>query len=158
MKGPFFTPRRVVGILYLTALSTGVGFAFSSGVEAAHASGGAQAPPSETAGTLPRQALTPRGLDLNKVPDFVSVVNGHGQVVGYVPKHDLIPTRSIPATDGSDQPTAAIRNAQTASMTMTVYGPDLKTVVGHLFPDQGFVPLGTNPNDVPHKPLIATSW
>lgn len=157
MKG-LFTTRRVVAILSLTILGTGVGFAISSGPEAAQASGGAQAPASETAGTLPRQALTPRGLDLNKVPDFVSVVNGRGQVVGYVPKQDLIPTRSLPATDGSDQPKAAIRNAQTASMTMTVYGPDLKTVVGHLYPDQGFVPLGINPNAVPHKPLMASSW
>ena len=35
---------------------------------------------------------------------------------------------------------------------VTVYGPDLRTVVGHLYNNKGFVPLGTNPADVPDLP------
>jgi hypothetical protein len=35
--------------------------------------------------------------------------------------------------------------ASNAKLIYTVYGPDLTTVVGHMYPGVGFVPLGVTP-------------
>jgi hypothetical protein len=34
-----------------------------------------------------------------------------------------------------------------------VYGDDLKTIVGYMYPARGFVPLGTDPESVPAIPV-----
>lgn len=106
-----------------------------------------------TVGTIPGSALKAGGgVDLSKVPDFVPALS-NGKVVGYIPKSELFPTQPVApksADTGSSQapyvaPTAADEAAQNAELVKTVYGPDLVTVVGHMYPGVGFVPLGGTP-------------
>jgi len=105
-----------------------------------------------TVGPVPSSALKPGGsVDLSQVPDFVSALS-NGKVVGYIPKSELFPTRPAPKSSGSGSPpspyvapTAADMAAQNAALVQTVYGPDLATVVGHMYPGAGFVPLGATP-------------
>jgi len=104
-----------------------------------------------TKGTIP--APINGTIDTKKVPDYISVTGRDGRVVGYIPKSELFPTQPAAAksTDtGSPSapyvaPTAADQAAQNAELVKTVYGPDLVTVVGHMYPGVGFVPLGGTP-------------
>jgi hypothetical protein len=66
-------------------------------------------------------------IDPAQVPDFVAVA-GADAIVGYVPKAAVL--------DPGDE-------------TWPVYGDDLRTVVGHLMPGRGFVPVGVDPAAVP---------
>jgi hypothetical protein len=84
-------------------------------------------------------------LDLGQAPDFIIVVGGSGQVVGYVPRSDLVPqsaNASMPVSgDGQLLP---------------VYGPDLSTLVGHLYPGVGYVKLGVMPTTISCPTLTTT--
>lgn len=73
-------------------------------------------------------------LEISRAPDFVSV-SSEGKVVGYVPRDYIIETSHGPinGTLGSIAP---------------VYGPNLTTVVGHLYPGIGYVPDGVNPSSL----------
>lgn len=84
-----------------------------------------------TKGLIP---ISPNGsLELNKAPSFVSVVSG-GKVVGYVPRADIVPGKpGTPVPNGTRG-------------VMTVYGSNLRTVVGHMYPGVGFVALGATPS------------
>jgi|1186.fasta_scaffold199341_2 hypothetical protein len=57
-------------------------------------------------------------------PEFIAAVDTHQNIVGFVRR---------PPSSGS----------------VRVYGCDLSTVVGHLYPNRGFVPLGTDPRTMP---------
>ena len=113
-------------------------------------SASAQTAPAPTVVTIPSSAFTPGGgIDLSKVPDFVPAIS-NGKIVGYIPKSQLFPPQSTPSQGGTSSspyvaPTPANEEAQSAQLVKTVYGADLVTVVGHMYPGVGFVPLGATP-------------
>ena len=88
-------------------------------------------------GTLAAAAYLSKGpipisngiLNLQKAPVFVSVEGHDGKVVGYVPRADLITTSNTPLIGG----------------VLSVFAANLTTVVGHLFPGIGYVPIGVPP-------------
>ena len=80
-------------------------------------------------------------LNFKQAPDFISVVGSKGQVVGYVPRSDVA---AGPANTA--MPTTAI------GKILPVFGPDLRTLVGHLYPGVGFVALGSSPASVSCPP------
>ena len=79
-----------------------------------------------TKGTIPspQNGKTPT----KKVPDFIVTLGPHG-VAGYVPKAYLFPGPGQPMV-GDIAP---------------VYDSDLKTLVGYMYPQIGFVALGQSP-------------
>ncbi len=79
--------------------------------------------------------------DFRRAPDYISVWS-HGRIVGHVPRTDLYAT-----------PGARVPSVWTGPLT--VYGPDLRTIVGHLYFGIGFVPLGTSPKSEPCVPVTA---
>jgi hypothetical protein len=102
--------------------------------------------PLPSKGTIPDAAWSSSGaLDLNLVPDFVSQLGRDGSPVGYVSRQAMLDP-SGGERDVLGRPTAA---------TWPVYGDDLKTVVGHLVPDKGFIPLGVDPATVDKVPVRA---
>lgn len=90
-------------------------------------------------GPIPREANIEGVLDLSLVPQFITALGRDGIPVGYVSRDQalaLVP----PPTD---------RDGRPMGRTIPVYGEDLVTVVGHMVPDRGFVPLGTEFEAVP---------
>jgi hypothetical protein len=90
-----------------------------------------------TRGPIPDNASPRQGGPIYPalVPDFVPALAGDGTTIaGYVPKRYLIgPFESLPGTPSNppqDQP-------------QPVYADDLETLVGHMVPGSGFVPLGS---------------
>jgi len=82
-------------------------------------------------------------LDLQHAPDFISVIS-QGRIVGYVPKGYVVPSPvNTPANQLLDQ-------------VAPVYGPDLKKLVGHMYPGVGFVPLGESITSVACTPAAIT--
>jgi hypothetical protein len=69
-------------------------------------------------------------IDWGKVPDFIKVTDGNA-TVGYAPRSYLIGN-----APGSQQP------SNLGVHEIPIYKSDLKTLVGHLYPGVGFVPLG----------------
>lgn len=60
-----------------------------------------------------------------------------------------------PSTSGASPyvgPTPGDMTAQNARLIVPVYGRDLKTLVGYMYPGKGFVPLGESPHSVPDLP------
>jgi hypothetical protein len=117
-----------------------------------------------TVGTIPDSAWQQGGgIDLSKVPDFVPAVSG-GKIVGYIPKGELFPTSGTPqdikptpqsASSGpTPSPTAADIAGLNADAVKTVYASDLTTVVGHMYPNVGFVPVG----QAPPAATTPTTW
>lgn len=95
---------------------------------------------SATAGVfIPSKGPAPAGvhgkLPWNLVPDYISVAGPNGKVVGYAPRSDLFlpPSYSGPVPNGF------------GSTPVPVYASNLTTLVGHLYPDIGYVPLGSSP-------------
>ncbi len=78
-------------------------------------------------------------------PGYVGVVDGHhgNNFVGFVKKCDIQPC----VTPGSPMPEHFLRNEPSP-----VYDRDLRTITGYEYPGKGFVPVGTNPADVPNFP------
>jgi hypothetical protein len=73
-----------------------------------------------------------------QVPDYVPIYRrGTLDIAGYVSKCDL---HFCPEVRPGNGPS-------------TVYGPDLRTVIGHDYPGKGFVPIGTDPANVPNFPV-----
>jgi hypothetical protein len=105
-------------------------------------------------GPIPPSAWEPTGgINLAEVPDFVPALSG-GRVVGFIPKGQLFPQSSgqpiyeaSPLRPGEKYtaPTEADMTAQNAADIKTVYGSDLTTVVGHMYPGVGYVALGRTP-------------
>lgn len=82
-------------------------------------------------------------IDAQRIPDFLSVVAG-GET-GYVPRAYIVPP-SLNEPGGPLLGTIA-----------PVYGPDLKTLIGHMYPGVGFVRLGQSPADEPCSPEWSSS-
>jgi hypothetical protein len=85
-----------------------------------------------TKGNLPQNyAVSPNGsIDYKTIPDFISVTKNH-KTVGYVPSRDVFGIANAPDGGGL--------------RIVPVYASDLKTLVGHVYPFEGFVPLGKEP-------------
>jgi hypothetical protein len=95
-----------------------------------------------TKGRIPEAAFLTNGMDAALVPDFVSVWNRDGTAVaGYVPKEDLV------------QPMPTFTASRSQGQVAPVYADDLTTLVGHMYPGRGFVPLGVDPNSIPTFPV-----
>jgi len=96
-----------------------------------------------TKGPIPPQAFRLDGpLDPSLLPDFVPAQGRDGQIAGYVPKAYLLGSPGIGNTTGG--PTGDVA---------PVFAADLRTLVGHMVPDKGFVPLGVDPASVPTIPV-----
>ncbi len=90
-------------------------------------------------GTVPPDARGADGrMDITKVPDYIVAYDRAGNVAGYVRRQDLF------GTDGNGKP----------AVTMQVFSDDLQTVVGQMVENRGFVPNGTNPEDVKPFPQV----
>ncbi len=95
--------------------------------------------PAASKGIVPPAAFKPGGpMDMSLVPDFVAASGPDGSIVGYVPKSYLQPPPYAPGL--------------VAVPPIPVYADDLKTLVGHMYPSKGFVPLGVDPASVPEIP------
>lgn len=93
-------------------------------------------PGEPTVGTVPDSAFGNGGsVNLDDVPNYVAAYGRDGiSIVGHVSRDDILGAHPV------DGPIA-------------VYARDLTTVVGHMYPGRGFVPLGTDPGDVPTIPV-----
>jgi hypothetical protein len=80
----------------------------------------------------------PKGAPYNKIPDYLSVVIGPGKI-GYTPKAYLT------APNGAS-------NTPLLGRVAPVYASNLTTLLGHEYPDIGFVRLGTSPRSLPCEP------
>jgi hypothetical protein len=101
------------------------------------------APGHTTKGPIPPAAYLANGIDAALVPDFVPVQSRDGtSVAGYIPKAYLL---------GSSMPT--VTSSRPEGDIAPVYADDLTTLVGHMYPDRGFVPLGVDPNSIPTIPV-----
>lgn len=90
-------------------------------------------------GTMPPAG--PNGeVDPRTAPDFIAVAVGDRDGIGYVPKEYLLPepTTSTELPHGDPWP---------------VYAEDLQTLIGHMVPGKGFVPLGVDPATIPNRPV-----
>lgn len=93
----------------------------------------------QTKGTVPTP--TNGTIVTTRIPDFISVT-GDGRIVGYAPRDYLFPSA------GSDQ-------TNLVGGVVPVYGPDLKTLVGHMYPGIGWVPIGDSPASGPCQQVFA---
>jgi hypothetical protein len=66
-------------------------------------------------------------VNIETAPDFLAVAGPTG-IAGYAPKGDVLGAGDAP---------------------FLVYGDDLRTVVGQMVPNRGFVPVGVDPATVP---------
>lgn len=132
---------RVTAVAATIALATMVAVAVIQEVRLADLpvgspGGGEQAQPHSTGspaddatrGPVPESAHRADGtIDLSQVPDFIPALDGD-DAVGWIARDDAFPT------EGSERP-----------QQIAVYGDDLRTVVGHLVANVGFVAVGTDP-------------
>jgi hypothetical protein len=102
------------------------------------------APGHPTKGPIPPDAAyLANGIDAALVPDFVPVWGRDGtSVAGYIPKAYIL---------GPTLPT--VTSSRPEGGIAPVYADDLTTLVGHMYPDRGFVPLGVDPNSIPTIPV-----
>ena len=77
-----------------------------------------------TKGRIPNSAIEGGRIDLAAVPDYIPALDQQGYAIGYVSKWLAI------GDDKSDY-----------LDPIPVFGDDLKTLVGHMITDVGFVPL-----------------
>jgi hypothetical protein len=96
--------------------------------------------PFATKGTVPPPPPGGGVVDPQQFPDFISALDRAGNPAGYVPKSCLFPTAAT--GPGQDE-------------SCPVFADDLITLVGHMVPGRGFVPLGVDPGDVPPFPVQA---
>jgi hypothetical protein len=97
--------------------------------------------PFVTTGTVPPPPPGGGVVDPQDFPDYVAALNRDGKAIaGYVPKTCLYP-----------EPTSGPSHDESCP----VYAADLLTLVGHMVPDKGFVPLGVDPAGVPPIPVQA---
>ena len=115
------------------------GVALGVGVGLSIAGGAAAATLTLTKGPIPSSAYGPARS--GRVPDFVSVEGRKGTVVGYTPRRYVMP--------GPGQ--------TLASGVAPVYASNLETLVGHVYPGVGYVPLGTDPASLTCVPEAVVS-
>ena len=90
-----------------------------------------------TAGRIPESAFQGSRIDISRVPDYVSVADSEGNIVGYIPKRVLF------VDERTNEPIAVFDVATR------------DTVVGYFYVRKGFIPVGTDPNLVPEQPITA---
>jgi hypothetical protein len=77
-------------------------------------------------------------VDPRAAPDFIAVAVGDRDDIGYVRKELLFP-----------EPTTSTEIPH--SDPWPVYAEDLRTLIGHMVPGKGFVPLGVDPATIPER-------
>lgn len=82
-------------------------------------------------------------IEWNKVPDYISVYS-RGRIVGYAPRADVLLT---PSATGRPIPNGF------GATPIPVYLSNLHTLVGHLYPDLGYIALGAAPSSVTCEPI-----
>ena len=83
--------------------------------------------PFASKGTMPPPG--PNGeVDASSAPDFLAVAGRDAGIAGYARKEDVLSPGDAP---------------------FPVYGDDLRTVVGQMVPNKGFVPAGVDPATIP---------
>lgn len=95
---------------------------------------------STSKGRIPDEAFLADGSIVDElVPDFVAVW-GHGgeAIAGYTPKEYVLSIET--SSDAAAKPVDA---------PAPVFGEDLETLVGHMVPGLGFVPIGDDAGDYP---------
>ena len=121
--------------------TTRAGWRFGRGVTLSVGIGLAVAGGAGAAAFLPSKGPVPisssGSINWSKVPDFVQVVSG-GKTVGYAPRGYVI-----------GNPPGSEQSSDLGTQAVPVYASDLKTLVGHMYPGVGFVPLGESPSSVP---------
>jgi hypothetical protein len=119
-----------------------IGFAMSMGMISAMSTH------TPTKGPIPNSAfLASGGIDASVVPDFIPAYGRDGETIaGYVPKEFVLGTAETTLTTDrrveSDWP---------------IFASDLKTLVGYMVPDKGFVPLGVDAETIPRIPAEVSS-
>jgi hypothetical protein len=97
--------------------------------------------PFATKGTVPPPPPGGGLVDPQNYPDYIGAWNREGTAIaGYVPKACLFP---------------GTISGQGQAASCPVYAADLLTLVGHMVPDKGFVPLGVDPGTIPNIPARA---
>jgi hypothetical protein len=123
--------------LVLLVLTAGIGLGL---LAAATVMAGSRVP---TKGPIPPAAFQAGDpIDFSMVPDFIPALGQSGDIVGYVSKGSLITQGG--SGFSADRPIAA---------DVPVYADDLKTLVGHMVPGRGFVPIGVDKQSVPLIPF-----
>ncbi len=135
----FATSRRERIVLRWRRGAVVLGLGLGLSVAGGAAAGAIYLTRSPTKGPVPSTANG--SLDIKKAPDYVSVTSG-GRIVGYVPRAYILPS---PVDTPANQ-----RIGEVAP----VYGPNLKTLVGHMYPGVGFVPLGKSVTSEPCTPVF----
>lgn len=79
-------------------------------------------------------------VDARQAPDFIAVAGREADIVGYVPKRFMFPEETTSPVLPQLEP-------------WPVYADDLRTLIGHMVPGKGFVPLGVDPVAVPDIPV-----
>lgn len=88
---------------------------------------------------LPARAVVGGLIDWAQVPPYVEVV-ADDRIVGVVLRSELVDPSAIGASGATGPTTFACGAGGVA-----VYGESLTNLVGHLFPNAGYVPLGQTP-------------
>ena len=130
--------RQLVDVANST---TRLGWRFGRGVTVSVAIGLAVAGGASAAAFLPSKGPVPSSsngsIDWGKVPDFISV-ESDGKPVGYAPRGYVI-----------GNPPGTAQSTDLGNGAVPVYAKDLKTLIGHVYPGVGYVPLGESPWSVP---------
>jgi len=94
-------------------------------------------------GRVPRDAVSHGRINWVAVPEYISVVGPGGTVVGYIQKRDVDGSTPIvgPLNGGTYTPVCGTDG-------IDVYNQASGVVIGHLFPNAGYVPNGTTPTCV----------
>jgi hypothetical protein len=93
-------------------------------------------------GNLPKDAVSLGSVNWSKVPQLVSAVS-HGTVVGYVRKADVRQTHRLVGPLQGPIPSCGTGG-------LDVYTAD-RRLIGHIYPDAGYTPLGVAPNCPPQS-------
>jgi hypothetical protein len=108
----------------------------------------AAAPGHPTKGPIPEAAYLANGIDGALVPDFVPVWGRDGTTVaGYIPKAYILgPTLPM------------VTSSRPEGDIAPVYADDLTTLVGHMYPDRGFVGGARAGVDRTSAPSCLQAW
>ena len=115
-------------------------------------------PTSSSFGPVPEQLVKPDGsIDRGQLPDYVSVVDGAGQLTGYVRSSFLFPTQP----SGPRNPTEASRSRDKVNpWEVTELYDAAGTVIGRLIVGYGVVLNGQTGPDIgsarPANPAVIT--
>lgn len=103
-------------------------------------------------GRVPRDAVSHGRINWAAVPEYISVVGPGGTVVGYIQTRDVDGSTPIvgPLNGGTSMPVCGTDG-------IDVYNHAAGVVIGHLFPNAGYVPNGTTPTCVTPTTFVSPS-